>query len=152
MSLSKPLTLRHLCHLLNNIPGLFYHRHFVFLTISLVKNTKCYLPKKSSPEWPRNKLLATTWPLSSSKRLQIPNPFSSTLKPTLKCSWPNWESIVAPLGFVHRSLDHYTTVPIANKVRAPQHHHYTTVTFLAPEPCPLLHRGSCSLLLLFYST
>ena len=26
MSLSKPLTLRHLCHLLNNILGLFYHR------------------------------------------------------------------------------------------------------------------------------
>ena len=61
MSLSKPLTLRHLCHLLNSILGLFYHRHIVFLTISLVKNTKCYLPKKSAPaEWPRNKLLATT--------------------------------------------------------------------------------------------
>ena len=42
MSLSKPLTLRHLCHLLNNILGLFYHRHIVFLIISLVKNTKCY--------------------------------------------------------------------------------------------------------------
>ena len=41
MSLSKPLTLRHLCHLLNNILGLFYHRHIVFLIISLVKNTKC---------------------------------------------------------------------------------------------------------------
>ena len=27
MSLSKPLTLRHLCHLLNNTLGLFYH-HF----------------------------------------------------------------------------------------------------------------------------
>ena len=40
MSLSKPLTLRHLCHLLNNILGLFYHRHIVFFTISLVKNTK----------------------------------------------------------------------------------------------------------------
>ena len=26
MSLSKPLTLRHLCHLLNNILGLFYQR------------------------------------------------------------------------------------------------------------------------------
>ena len=37
MSLSKPLTLRHLCHLLNNIIGLFYHRHIVFLTIFLVK-------------------------------------------------------------------------------------------------------------------
>ena len=60
MSLSKPLTLRHLCHLLNNILGLFYHRHILFLTISLVKNTKCYLPKKSAPECPRNKLLATT--------------------------------------------------------------------------------------------
>ena len=59
MSLSKPLTLRHLCHLLNNILGLFYHRHIVFLTISLIKNTKSYLPKKSPPEWPRNKLLAT---------------------------------------------------------------------------------------------
>ena len=45
-TLSKPLTLRHLCHLLNNILGLFYHRHIVFFTISLVKNTKCYLPKK----------------------------------------------------------------------------------------------------------
>ena len=54
MSLSKPLTLRHLCHLLNNILGLFYHRHIVFFTISLVKNTKCYLPKQSAPEWPRN--------------------------------------------------------------------------------------------------
>ena len=60
MSLSKPLTLRHLCHLLNNKLGLFYHCHIVFLTISLVKNTKCYLPKKSAPECPRNKLLATT--------------------------------------------------------------------------------------------
>ena len=48
MSLSKPLTLRHLCHLLNNILGLFYHRHIVFLTISLVKNIKCYLPKNSA--------------------------------------------------------------------------------------------------------
>ena len=39
MSLSKPLTLRHLCHLLNNILGIFYHRHIciVFLIISLVK-------------------------------------------------------------------------------------------------------------------
>ena len=27
--------LRHLCHLLNNILGLFYHRHVVFFTISL---------------------------------------------------------------------------------------------------------------------
>ena len=60
MSLSKPLTLRHLCHLLNNILGLFYHRHIVFLAISLVKNTKYYLPKKSAPQCPRNKLLATT--------------------------------------------------------------------------------------------
>ena len=60
MSLSKPLTLRHLCHLLNNILGLFYHRHIVFLEISLVKNTKYYLPKKSAPQCPRNKLLATT--------------------------------------------------------------------------------------------
>ena len=47
MSLPKPLTLRHLCHLLNNILGLFYHRHIVFLTISLVKNTKCSLRKFS---------------------------------------------------------------------------------------------------------
>ena len=47
MSLSKPLTLRHLCHLLNNMLGLSYHRHIVFLTISLVKNTKCYVPKKN---------------------------------------------------------------------------------------------------------
>ena len=60
MSLSKPLTLRHLCHLLNNILGLFYHRYIVFFTISLLENTKCYLPNKSAPEWPRNKLLATT--------------------------------------------------------------------------------------------
>ena len=60
MSLSKPLTLRHLCHLLNQILGLFYHRHIVFFTISWVKNTKCYLPKKSALEWPRNKLSATT--------------------------------------------------------------------------------------------
>ena len=60
MSFPKPLTLRHLCHLLNNILGFFYHRHIVFFTISLVKNTKCYLPKKSAPEWPRNKRLATT--------------------------------------------------------------------------------------------
>ena len=51
MSLSKPLTLRHLCHLLNKILGLFYQRHIVFFTISLVKNTKCYLPKKRAPEW-----------------------------------------------------------------------------------------------------
>ena len=36
------------------------HRHIVFFTISLVKNNKCYLPKSSAPEWPRNKLLATT--------------------------------------------------------------------------------------------
>ena len=50
MSLSKPLTLRHLCHLLNNIIGLFYHRHIVFFTISLVKNTKCCLPKKHLKE------------------------------------------------------------------------------------------------------
>ena len=47
-TLSKPLTLRHLCHLLNNILGLFYHRYIVFFTISLVKNTKCYLPKRCS--------------------------------------------------------------------------------------------------------
>ena len=60
MSLSKPLTLRHLCHLLNKILGLFYHRHIVFFTISWLKNTKCYLPKKSALEWPRNKLSATT--------------------------------------------------------------------------------------------
>ena len=60
MSLSKPLTLRHLCHLLNNILGLFYHRHIVFLAISLVKNTKYYLPTKSAPQCPRNKPLATT--------------------------------------------------------------------------------------------
>ena len=73
------------------------------------------------------------------------------------------ESILAPLGFVHHSLDHYSTVPIAEqpplfsilpnrflplwiqrkrarglagnrsspfRLRAPQHHHYTTVTFL----------------------
>ena len=46
MSLSKPLTLRRLCRLLNNILGLFYHGHIVFLTIPLVKKTKCYLPKK----------------------------------------------------------------------------------------------------------
>ena len=60
MSLSKPLTLRHLCHLLTNMLGLFYHRHIVFLAISLVKNTKYYLPKKNAPECPRNMLLATT--------------------------------------------------------------------------------------------
>ena len=64
MSLSKPLTLRHLRHLLNNILGLLiYHRYIVFLTISLVKNTKCYLPKKIAPELMTsklNKLLATT--------------------------------------------------------------------------------------------
>ena len=58
MSLSKPLTLRHLCHLLNNILGLFYHRHIVFFTISLVKNTKCYLPKKSAKK--RGKKLRKT--------------------------------------------------------------------------------------------
>ncbi len=34
---------------LNNILGLFYHRHIVFFTISL-KNTECYLPKKSAFE------------------------------------------------------------------------------------------------------
>ena len=60
MSLSKPLTVRHLCHLLNKILGLFYHRHIVFFTISWLKNTKCYLPKKGALEWPRNKLSATT--------------------------------------------------------------------------------------------
>ena len=41
----------------------FYHRHIVFFIIffiSLVKNTECYLPKKSATEWPRNKLLAAT--------------------------------------------------------------------------------------------
>ena len=43
MSLPKPLTLRHLCHLLNNILGYFYHRHIVFFSISLVKNTKSFL-------------------------------------------------------------------------------------------------------------
>ena len=60
MSLSKPLTLRHLCHLLNNIIGLFYHHHIVFFTISLDKNTKCYVPEKSAREWPRNKLLSSS--------------------------------------------------------------------------------------------
>ena len=60
---------------LNNILGLFYHRHIVFFTISLVKNTKCYLSKKSASEWPRNKLLARNYLLSSSKRLQLPNRF-----------------------------------------------------------------------------
>ena len=55
MSLSKPLTLRHLCHLLNNILGPFYHRHIVFFTISFVKDTKCYLPGESAPVWPRNR-------------------------------------------------------------------------------------------------
>ena len=37
MSLSKSLTLRYLCHLLNNVLGLFYHRHIVLFTISLAK-------------------------------------------------------------------------------------------------------------------
>ena len=40
--------------------GLIAHGLIVFFTIALVKITKCYLPKKSAPEWPRNKLLATT--------------------------------------------------------------------------------------------
>ena len=91
MSLSKPLTLRHLCHLLNHILGLFYHRHIVFFTITLVKNTKCYLPKKCAPEWPRNKLLATTCLVSKGPATLkptynqrdfsiLPNPFLSLLR------------------------------------------------------------------------
>ena len=144
MSLPKPLTLRHLCHLLNNILVLFYHRHIVFLTISLVKSTKCYLPKKSAPEWPRN--TTSNYLLSSSKGLQLRNPFSN-----LKACWPSWESILAPLGFVHHSLEHYTAGPIAEQPhlfilpnrflplwnqckRAPRpsgfEHHNTTLTFL----------------------
>ena len=97
MSLPKPLTLRHLCHLLNNILGFFYHRHIVFFTISLVKNTKCYLPKKSASEWPRNKLLATTCLVPHAKLLQLPNPFlplwnqlKSALGPAGSRSSPPW--------------------------------------------------------------
>ena len=72
---------------LNNTLGLFYHRHIVFFTISLVKNTKCYLSKKSASEWPRNKLLARNYLLSSSKRLQLPNR-----------SLPLWNQFKSALG------------------------------------------------------
>ena len=131
MSLSKPLTLRHLCHLLNKILGLFYHRHIVFFTISWVKNTKCYLPKKSAFEWPRNKLSATTCQVPQNGYNNFLIGFFHT-ETNLKCSWPSWESIHAPVGYVHHSLDHYTAVPIAEQ---PHFFHSTYYCF----PCAQNH-------------
>ena len=112
--LSKSLTLRHLCHLLNNILGLFYHCHIVFFTISLIKNTKCYLPKKSAPEWSRNKLLATTYLLSSSKRLQLLNPFL-----------PLWNQLKSALG------------PAGNRPSPPWA--WCTTAMTITPPCQLLN-------------
>ena len=114
MSLSKPLTLRHLCHLLNNILGLFYHRHIVFFTISLVKNTKCYLPKNSAFQWPRIKAVSN-YLLSSSKRLQLRNPFL-----------PRWNQLKSALG------------PAGNRSLPPSAWWCTTALTITP-PCQLLN-------------
>ena len=154
MSLPKPLTLRHLCHLFNNILGLFYHRHIVFFTISLVKNTKCYLRVSNNL-------------LSSSKRLQLPNPFlplwnqlKNALGPAGNRSSPPWawcttaltttlpcQLLISRTFFIlpnrflplwnqrKRARDPAGNWSLSFRLRAPQHHNYTTETFfILPNP------------------
>ena len=155
MSLSKPLTLRHLYHFLNNIPCLFYHRHIVFFTISLVRNTKWDLPKKVLLN-DLEKSCEQLFLLSSSKQLQLPNPFlplwnqlKSVLGPAGKRSSSPWAwcttaltitppcqllnshpFFILPNRFFHSVTDakELAGEPGIDPRSAP--HHYTTVIFL----------------------
>ena len=141
MSLSKPLTLRHLCHLLNNILGLFYHCHIVFFTISLVKNNKCYLPKNSVPEWPRNKLLATT--------CQVPQCQAGNR------SSPSWVRTPQPWPLQHRHNGRTATLSSFYLIGVL--HSETDAKELAAEPGidlrPLgLEHHSTTVIFLFYLT